>query len=177
MSTCTMTWPIATDVAIDSGKIEVSLFVTVKDVAYANSASSTSTPSCASDSTGAGTFVCAGLAVPYPYIGSGSPTITSFKVTQSNGYLGKVHVAVLEGQPVGAFVRPYFDGTNEGDIDCKTGSWLKSLTKNSDGTYRIKIAADGSTDFDIYEAFKLENHSGTCKSFSGTSYDYTATKL
>jgi len=117
------------------------------------------------------------MAVPYPYVGAANPTIQSYKITEDNGNLAVVHVATSESQALGAFTRPYFDGTALGASSCKAESWLKGLEKNGDGSLKLTIAQGGTESFALFDAFKLTNHTGTCRDQSGSTYPYTATNL
>jgi hypothetical protein len=182
MSTCTMTWQLPEAIPADKADIVINLFVSTKDVVWANTSRTTTNNACVKASVSAdllnGSFVCAGLAVPFPYVGTADPTIESYKIIENTtGYLGSVHLATYQALPIGAFVRPFFDGSAEGETGCKTGSWLKSIDQVRDGTYSIVIAADGTNNFEMYNAFKLASHTGTCKDFNGNSYGYSAVKL
>jgi hypothetical protein len=187
MSTCMMNWYLPSPVPVGgqvdengtaSGSVTVSLFVTVKDAAWANPASINDNPPCVSKANGAGSFVCASMAVPYPYVGTANPTVESYKITEaSNGNLAVVHLAMSGSEALGAFTRPYFDGTAMGSSSCKAGSWLKSLAKNSDGSFKFTIDMGNNQTFDLFDAFKMANHSGTCRQQDGATYAYVATKM
>jgi hypothetical protein len=178
VSTCMMSWQLPTEVAVDQADVAVSLFVTVRDVAWGNPASANNNPGCKSESSGAGSFVCLDLAVPYPYIGTADPKVESYKITDTDtGNLAVVHVATYQSQAIGAFTRAYFDGTAMGASNCKAGSWLKSLNKNSDGSFKFEIAEGNNQSFVLFPEFKMANHSGTCTNKSGTSQAYSAEKL
>ena len=182
-STCTMRWNLATPAPANTSGTIVSLFISIKDIVYGNSAVGDNQPFCKSG-TGNGSSLCMfGYAVPYPYVGDGDPVIESFKITETtageySGALGMVHTAKLNGVPVGAFQRGYFDGTSGYSTHCSAGSWLDAIKDNGDGSYKMTIAlGDGRDPYELFSAFKFENHSGTCGTMDGGSYTYTATKL
>jgi hypothetical protein len=178
ISTCGMSWQLPTAVAVDQTDVAISLFVTVRDLAWGNPASTNDNPACISDSNGAGSFVCVDLAVPYPYIGTADPKVESYKIKDTDtGYLAMVHVAIQDSQAVGAFTRTYYDGTAIGASNCKAGSWLKSLEKNSDGSFKFEIAEGDDQSFVLFSEFKMENHSDVCTNKSGIAQAYSAEKI
>jgi len=175
-STCTMTWNLPSPAAVTGSNVTISLFVTVSDIAYGDYSASNSAPTCKSKSTSS---VCVpGYAVPYPYVGTGDATLSTFTLTQAGVGKARVHAAMLNSSsPVGAFTRPYFDGSFAQTSNCYSASWLDSLVANGDNTYQFNIAEGGYT-WQLFSAFNLVSASpGTCKDrFTSTTYSYTAVK-
>ena len=179
LSTCTMTWKLSNPAPADASGVVVSLFVSIKDIAYANSAGSAgNNPSCKSDANQQSAVCLNGYAVPYPYVGEADPVIESFKIREEGtGYLGMVHTATYAGKPVGAFQRGYFDGTSMAMTGCSSGSWLEGIIDNGDGSWKMNVALGEQGSFTIFDAFKFENHSGSCSDIRGQKINYTATKM
>lgn len=177
MTTCTMTWNLATPAPASAAGVVVSLFVSIKDIAFGNSAAASNSSMCAAGSTGSAAVCLQGYAVPFPYVGDADPQLESFKITEvATGYLGMVHTATYEGKPVGAFQRGYYDGTNVSISNCSDASWLGAINDNGDGSYQMTVDL-GDRNYALFDAFKFESHSGKCGNREGTKFDYTATKL
>ena len=172
-STCTMNWDLPSPASVTGTDQTISLFVTVKDLAYGDHSASNAQPFC--ESKGTSSLCVPGLAVPYPYVGAGNPTMTSYTLNEAGVGKARVHMAILDSTPVGAFIRPVFDGSFAEASHCYAASWLDSFVDNGDSTYQFNVA-EGSYNWELFNAFQLANHSGTCKSRDQLStYNYSAT--
>lgn len=138
-----------------------------------------------------GLFLCTERTALYP-TDNAAPTIERYSVAlrDTEGYDNKdlvaepsplVYTAVVRksnGDPIAAYTRrsvqqgAVFNKPLKGD---ENYVGINGMVKNSDGSYKFSQGPNGETV--TYPSFKLEDHEGTRRDFSGSTVSYKAVKL
>ncbi len=159
-----------------TGNLDLRLYFDLLHAAYATDGSSNpmsqlGTTGCAG-TDGQSPSICVNFPKIMSPLDSAAPSIKRIKI-DSNTIFGFYFAS--SDTPFGAYQRVFFNGDLTGvNMDTLLGPDFAKITKNDDGTFKVRTLNDGR--YYNFDSFKFETHAGSFDK-TGVSTAYTATLL
>jgi len=180
-SGCGRRYVIPGGLVISSGStVQFNVLMAITNIAWANKSTATIPSGCFSNGSAS---VCMSYPDIVPYVGSDSPTLTTYHIDETaQGGTAGGQILLLFDQAsnfIGGFARRLFSqGSEIQNASYDTG--IAKFTDNGNSTYLISDygnSSDGSDPALKFPAFQLQTHTGTLDApLIPASYAYTATK-